>query len=176
MPYTTYLANYTTRDIREVDMKAARGTTYWWHTDPVLFPFAYGLSYSSFTFDWKETPPASGLASPEAAALAGSASGPRVFALPADADAASLEVFTISHTGTLRTPLIHSSHTPLSHTVVVTNTGKRTADVVVTAFLAADPGGGSPSDTPLKKLFGFERFASVKPGEKRTAFFESDAR
>lgn len=152
MPYTTYLANYTHRDIREVDMRAGAGTTYWWHTEPVLFPFAFGMSYSNFTFEWQ------GPAAPSAGTASAAGTAAREVILPPPGDADALESFSVSHT------------------VVVTNTGTRTSDLVVTALIAADPGGGSPADTPLKRLFGFERFAAVKPGEKRTAFFESDAR
>ena len=49
------------------------------------------------------------------------------------------------------------------HTVWATNTGTRTSDVVVLAFIVRVP--GSPADTPLRKLFGFERFSAVEPGE-----------
>lgn len=59
----------------------------------------------------------------------------------------------------------------MNHSVTVTNVGGRVSDVVALAFAVAVT--GSAPDTPLRKLFGFERFAAVKPGESRTAFFES---
>ena len=45
MPYTTYFQNFTSRDFREVDLRAGAGTTYWWFKGPVLFPFGFGLEY-----------------------------------------------------------------------------------------------------------------------------------
>lgn len=58
------------------------------------------------------------------------------------------------------------------HSVVVTNTGTYTGDCVVTAFVLATP--GSPSDTPVKKMFGFERLKAMQPGEVRTVDFYPD--
>ena len=135
MPYTTYLANYTSRDIREVDLKASRGTTYWWHRDPVLYSFGFGLSYTNFTFDWTDNPPSS-----------------TVVALPLPD---SLEHFSVDHS------------------VTVTNVGTRTSDIVALAFVVA--ASGSPPETPLRKLFGFERLQAIKPGESRTVYFTSTA-
>lgn len=159
MPYTTYLANYTSRDIREVDLKANQGTTYWWHTDPVLFPFGWGLSYTNFSFAWSEAPP---LESSSGAGGAGgttrtvaSQNATMVVQVPAATAVNGLRDFAINHT------------------VNVTNTGSRVSDVVALAFVVAAP--GSPAETPLRKLFGFERFSAVKPGESRTAYFASSA-
>jgi hypothetical protein len=166
LPYTTYFANYTARDIREVDLRAGpAGTTYWWHTAPVLFPFGFGLSYSSFDFRWQQVEGGGGGGGERQEQEREQERGqgqlpPLVVALPeagADNAAAWLRAFGGG----------------VTHTVVVTNTGDRTADVVVTAFLVADPHGNSPTDTPLRKLFGFERFRDVPPGENRTAFFET---
>jgi len=61
----------------------------------------------------------------------------------------------------------------MNHSVVVTNTGDRTSDIVALAFVVATP--TSPDDMPLRKLFGFERFANVAPGESRSAYFASTA-
>lgn len=57
MPYTSYYKNFTARDIREVDLRSGRGLTYWWHQDPVLFPFGWGMHYTTFAFAWSDTPP-----------------------------------------------------------------------------------------------------------------------
>jgi len=38
---TTYFANFTARDIRETDMRAAGGITYRHFDGPVLFPFGH---------------------------------------------------------------------------------------------------------------------------------------
>lgn len=61
----------------------------------------------------------------------------------------------------------------IEHSVTVTNAGSRTSDVVALAFIVRVL--GSPVDTPLRKLFGFERFSAVAPGESRTAYFAPDA-
>jgi beta-D-xylosidase 4 len=61
----------------------------------------------------------------------------------------------------------------VDHSVVVTNTGARASAVVVLAFVVATP--GSPPDTPIKKLFGFERLANLAPGENATVRFATDA-
>jgi hypothetical protein len=59
------------------------------------------------------------------------------------------------------------------HQVIVTNEGDVISDVVALAFVVSTP--SSPPDTPLRKLFGFERFSSLAPGESRTAHFETTA-
>lgn len=137
MPYTTYFKNFTKRDIREVNLTAGDGLTYWWHTAPVLYPFGWGLSFTHFSFAWSDNPPSS-----------------------------------------MRIPSLSSSDMELrdfaaDHHVNVTNIGSRTSDVVVLAFVVRTS--ESPSDTPLRKLFGFERFHEVAPGESRIAYFAPNA-
>ena len=142
MPYTSYLKNFTSRDIREVDLRAGRGLTYWWHTDPVLYPFGWGMHYTNFSFVWSNLP-------------------------PADAALSSIQVPLLAVT-----PMLQDF--AINHTVTVTNTGGRVSDVVALAFVVAVPGSSHP-DTPIRKLFGFERLAGMKPGESRTVFFASTA-
>jgi len=140
------------RDIREGDLQAGSGTTYWWMKEPVLFPFGSGLEYTTFSFSWGNTPPSS--ASPSSAALA-----PLVVDIPAAADAEE------------QLQLLQALS--IDHSVVVTNTGTRASPVVVLAFIVATA--DSPPDTPIKKLFGFERVANVEPGQNATVHFASDA-
>jgi hypothetical protein len=52
---------------------------------------------------------------------------------------------------------------------------KSAVDLQLLAFVVRSTLGGSPAEMPLRKLFGFERFSSVRPGESRTAFFASTA-
>ena len=137
MPVTTYFQNYTaSRDIREGDLRAGSGTTYWWMREPVLFPFGAGLEFTTFAFSWSNEPPA-----------------PEAIDIPAD----DTELRALS----------------IEHSVIVANTGARASPVVVLAFVVATP--SSPSDTPRRKLFGFERLAHVAPGENATVRFASDA-
>jgi hypothetical protein len=170
MPYTTYFKNFTRRDIREVNLTAGDGLTYWWHTAPVLYPFGYSLSYTNWSFAWSNEPPPSAAAPlaadivhiPTAAAAAAATGG--------GGDAKNNKgVGAIALGGNA------------NHSVVVTNTGSRTSDVVVLAFIVRAPpaaGGeaaGSPPATPLRKLFGFERLRAVGSGESRTVYFAPDA-
>eukprot|EP01048_Picozoa_sp_COSAG05_P013569 COSAG05_NODE_1459_length_4826_cov_2.560609_4_plen_392_part_00 len=139
LPYTAYFKNFTKRDIREVNLTAGDGLTYWWHTKPQLYPFGWGLSYTNFSFAWSNTPPL----------------GNAEVALP--------------------TTTREISDFSVDHSVVVTNTGTRTSDVVALAFIARPPGMPIDTNIPLRKLFGFERFSDVPPGENRTAYFAPDA-
>eukprot|EP01044_Picomonas_judraskeda_P007537 COSAG03_NODE_814_length_5756_cov_5.017324_4_plen_188_part_00 len=63
----------------------------------------------------------------------------------------------------------------VEHSVVATNTGTVTSDVVALAFIVRPPDMPADTDMPLRKLFGFERFRAVPPGESRTAYFAPDA-
>ena len=50
LPLTMYFANFTARDIREMDLAASGGVTHAYFSGPVLFPFGAGLSYTRFTY------------------------------------------------------------------------------------------------------------------------------
>ena len=60
MPVTTYHSNFTTRDIRITDLRAAGGITYRHFKGPVLYPFGHGLSYTRFVFTWAQRSPSAG--------------------------------------------------------------------------------------------------------------------
>ena len=44
LPYTVYFKNFTARDVREVDLSRGTGVTYRHFSEPVLWPFGFGLS------------------------------------------------------------------------------------------------------------------------------------
>ena len=149
MPYTTYFENYTTsRDIREVNLQAGRGTTYMWMRDPVLFPFGAGIEFTQFEYTWSNEPPSSAVHKTTVLTIPSGGGGSGA---PQDLAALSIE-----------------------HTVTVSNVGARASPVVVLAFIVAIA--GSPTGTPIKKLFGFERLNLVAPGQNSTVSFVSDAK
>ena len=123
---------------------ASIGTTYWWHTDRPLYKFGYGLSYTSFEFNWSDD----SASRPRSLSQAHS-TRERLLSLPIEAPHRGLK----SSVGAFA----------VNHSVTVTNTGAMTSDVVVLAFVVATA--HSPPEMPLRKLFGFERFVAMAPGE-----------
>ena len=134
------------RDPREMNLRVDGGVTSWWSTQPVLYPFGFGLSYTTFSYKWSNLPP--------------------VVAV----DTATLAA-AFDYGATIAGETTASLPAELYHTVEVTNTGTITGDCVVLAFVTATD--DSNDDTPIKKLFGFERLAALKPGESRTVSFAS---
>ena len=134
------------RDPREMDLRAQGGVTSWWSTQPVLYPFGWGLSYTTFSYKWSNLPPV------------------------VEVDTATLAA-AFDYGATVAGKSAASVPAALFHTVEVTNTGAITADAVVLAFVTATE--HSNDDTPIKKLFGFERLAAMDPGESRTVSFAS---
>lgn len=56
LPFIFLDNNFTARDIRDMDLSSSGGVTHTYFSGPVLFPFAYGLSFTSYTFNaaWEE--------------------------------------------------------------------------------------------------------------------------
>eukprot|EP01065_Artemidia_motanka_P044419 TRINITY_DN631_c0_g1_i1.p1 TRINITY_DN631_c0_g1~~TRINITY_DN631_c0_g1_i1.p1 ORF type:complete len:845 (+),score=319.65 TRINITY_DN631_c0_g1_i1:82-2535(+) len=59
MPVTTYFSNYTDEvDFLNMSMQAGPGRSYRYYKGPALFPFGYGLSYTTFDMAWDAQPAA----------------------------------------------------------------------------------------------------------------------
>eukprot|EP00041_Stephanoeca_diplocostata_P025797 m.683376 g.683376 ORF g.683376 m.683376 type:complete len:798 (-) comp22829_c0_seq1:1822-4215(-) len=52
LPYTIYPKEFITRDIRTTDLAAEGGVTYQWYRGQPLWPFGYGLSYTTFVYNY----------------------------------------------------------------------------------------------------------------------------
>jgi beta-glucosidase-like glycosyl hydrolase len=50
LPVTVYHSNFTARDIRDVDLSSEGGITHLHYNGSVIYPFGWGLSYTSFTY------------------------------------------------------------------------------------------------------------------------------
>jgi hypothetical protein len=136
----------------ETDLRAQGGVTSWWSTQPALYDFGFGLSYTNFTYKWSNTPPAS------------STVDIAEFAEHYDYHASVHGHSSLDNATALLPP-------DVMHSVTVSNTGSRVADCVVLAFVTSTA--NSNDDTPLKKLFGFERLSKLAPGEARSVSFAS---
>lgn len=136
----------------ETDLRAQGGVTSWWSTQPTLYRFGFGLSYTNFTYNWSNTPPAStGVDVAE-------------FAKHYDYQASVHRHTSLDNASTVLSAAV-------MHSVTVSNSGSRVADCVVLAFVTSTD--NSHDDTPLKKLFGFERLSKLAPGESRSVSFAS---
>jgi beta-D-xylosidase 4 len=154
LPLTLYYPNITTRDIRNMDLAADGGITHMYFQGPVLYPFGWGLSYTSFETSSPVVHLTQTLRSSELQKLA--------------ADASSLEE-TI---GSLDT-IVGSVE------VTVRNSGERASDYVLLGFVSPPEDARSTAafaNAPLQQLFGFTRLHDLQPTETRTVALPLKAR
>ena len=141
---TMYPAAYTSQvSMYNFDMSLAPGRTYRYYTGAVLFPFGYGLSYTTFTY----TP----------------VGGDRVVRL----DGLTAATAAQEATGVVGHIPASLKEVAVSYYVNVTNTGTVDADDVVLGFVV--PPGAGENGVPLRELFGFER-VHVAAGQTVTVF------
>jgi beta-glucosidase-like glycosyl hydrolase len=148
LPATLYYPNITAaRDIRDMDLAAAGGITHAWVTGPVLRPWGFGLSYSTWAF--------------EAAWLAAEDGAPN--------STAPLIIPRAALAATAGALLLTPPAPPLARVAVrVRNVGGMAGDCVVLAMLrpVEEAGeGGGPRERPLQTLAAFARVRGVAEGE-----------
>jgi beta-glucosidase-like glycosyl hydrolase len=125
------------------------GRTYRFYTGSPVFPFGFGLSYTTFSYSFAATPAST-------------------------VDLALARKWLATHGG-----IQGGKYAPLeadilaAYTVTVTNTGLVDADDVVTGFL--QPPGAGTNGFPLTQLFGFRR-VFVPAGQSVTVFLGLSAR
>jgi xylan 1,4-beta-xylosidase len=146
LPMTIYPKSYTdTVDMTDMSLRPNKssgnpGRTYRWYDSPVL-PFGYGLHYTNFS---------TSVSSPNDTSSSGSGSAYNLTSLVSSCNSSA-----------------HLDLCPfLSVPISVSNTGQTTSDYVTLGFLTGQYG---PQPYPIKTLVGYERLASIAPGEQRTA-------
>ena len=163
LPLTMYYNNITARDIRDVDLASAGGITHAWFDGPVLLPFGWGLSFTSFSYRALFAPAARGehgsgglLPPGPVAATAAGGGGTWRISRSAFPDLAAARATVVAS---------------------VTNEGGgagMASDCVVLVFVVRE-GGSSGEAFPRQALAAFARLRLVSPRETREHRFELDA-
>ncbi|GME36675.1 glycoside hydrolase family 3 protein [Neofusicoccum parvum] len=143
LPVTQYPAEYV-HQVPMTDMSlrpsaSSPGRTYKWYTGTPVYPFGYGLHYTTFDV------------SIAAKSSSQNSTGNTPFSIPA--------LISACPTDTLACPIT-------TLTITATNTGNVTSDYVALLFLTTTAG---PAPHPNKSLINHHRFHSLAPGETQTA-------
>lgn len=56
LPYTFYPADFILRNMTNMDLQSDGGITYMWYQGVPLWPYGWGLSYTTFTYSWISSP------------------------------------------------------------------------------------------------------------------------
>ncbi|KAI0476416.1 glycoside hydrolase superfamily [Xylariaceae sp. FL0804] len=145
LPVTQYPGDYVNQvPMTDMDLHPGTGNpgrTYKWYNATPVFPFGYGLHYTTFNMSLPTE-------------------------LPATFSTASL----VTNSSLAKTGPVASGNYPdlaglASVPVSVTNTGKVTSDYVLLAFLKGKYG---PAPYPNKSLVAFTRLHDIEPGESAT--------
>jgi len=130
LSYTMYPQSYIERvpywdmNMRPNKNGSYPGRTYRFYKGPTVYPFGYGLSYTTFSYKWAICPSA-------------------------------VRISDLQSGGTAK------------YMVTVTNTGKRSSDVVVLAYVTNT----NRDDAPIKQLFDFTRVRNLAPGKSQNIRF-----
>jgi hypothetical protein len=132
LPYTIYPANYVNQiNMSVMELDVGPGRTYRYYSGPVVYPFGYGISLTTFSV--------ANVSAPSAAAAV----------LPTEASPSRV----------------------LSYAVNVTNTGSRTGDEVVFAYMYPQKetltSPSVASSALIKQLLDFQR-VHLAPGQSQT--------
>ncbi|EOD49738.1 putative glycoside hydrolase family 3 protein [Neofusicoccum parvum UCRNP2] len=143
LPVTQYPAEYV-HQVPMTDMSlrpsaSSPGRTYKWYTGTPVYPFGYGLHYTTFDV------------SIAAKSSSQNSTGNTPFSIPA--------LISACPTDTLACPIT-------TLTITATNTGNVTSDYVALLFLTTTAG---PAPHPNKSLINHHRFHSLAPGDTQTA-------
>ena len=139
LPYTVYPESYTARDPREVDLRAAGGTTYQFYQGQPVWPFGWGLAYTTFSYEWS------------------GAGG---------SDTHTHVLSTADAMGNVSGGGGGGGHALAEHRVRVTNTGDVASDCVVLAFVAMVT---TPVSPKAAKHAGGGKFLDFVSSPTRTA-------
>ena len=160
LPVTMYYPNITARDMRNVDLADDGGITHLYFKGPVLWPFGWGLSYTTFRYD------VTGLGFHSTLAAAFNDGGDGLFKLSAQGLTALLSSSSDERTG--------AEPWMLSVNVTVTNTGAMAGDHTLLAFVTRDDdeeednevadGSVRSQAQPRQMLLGFVKVRGVGAG------------
>jgi beta-D-xylosidase 4 len=150
MPVTQYPADYVDQvsmfDMALRPSSKSPGRTYKFYTGEAVYPFGYGLSYTTFSYEW----------------------GPEM-------STQAFEVYNIQkliQAGTEALDIDAFKYQFVSYEVNVTNTGSVTSDVSVLCFANTSSSAALDGIQPFKELIGYGRLFALKPSESRILLFD----
>ena len=146
LPVTQYPGEYVNQ-VQMIDMTLRPsannpGRTYKWYTGTTVYPFGYGLHYTTFSFNWAS-----------------------IGAHSLDIDKLLMNVKEKYGDNLDKAPLI-------DYAVNVTNIGRVTSDVVILLFsntTSSHP--NAPPLAPLRELVAYDRAHLIQPGQTQTVYF-----
>jgi len=135
------------------------GRTYRFYTGQAVYPFGYGLSFTTFNYSIAGS---SSISSSSRHRNSGSRSNSNANSIP------------ILYTSDLLKSGLADDRAPaIDYSINVTNTGNVPSDVSVLAFLSGQPDPTHPAaaSPPLSTLVGFDKLISLQPGQTATVYF-----